>query len=170
MGKEIISLEGQKFDKLFVDHLDHIENQRRYWYCICDCNGEDNIRIISTDVLKSGRSRSCGCTKSKRISESKFIDLIGKRYGRLIVLSENGVVDNSRNWNCKCDCGNDKIVSTRDLQSGHVQSCGCYAIDCNRIGFGEASFNSLIIAYRGRAEKRNFSFNLGREEFRNITK
>lgn len=28
-------------------------------------------------------------------------------------------------WKCICDCGNYKEASTRELRSGHIQSCGC---------------------------------------------
>lgn len=27
---------------------------------------------------------------------------------------------------CKCDCGNEKIISGSSLRSGRVKSCGCY--------------------------------------------
>lgn len=30
-----------------------------------------------------------------------------------------------RYWNCKCDCGNFKVVKTNDLTHGNVKSCGC---------------------------------------------
>lgn len=56
---------------------------------------------------------------------AKF-NMLGKRFGRLIVLEESqerkwGQVW----WRCKCDCGNEKIVAGRDLRFGRVQSCGC---------------------------------------------
>lgn len=28
-------------------------------------------------------------------------------------------------WICKCDCGNETIVQSSHLRSGHTQSCGC---------------------------------------------
>ena len=28
-------------------------------------------------------------------------------------------------WVCKCDCGNETIVQSNHLRSGHTQSCGC---------------------------------------------
>ena len=28
-------------------------------------------------------------------------------------------------WKCKCQCGNETIVDTRNLKSGHTKSCGC---------------------------------------------
>jgi hypothetical protein len=51
----------------------------------------------------------------------KFIDLAGKRFGRLIVIS---LVDKTkRQWKCHCDCGQEIIVLSSNL--GHTKSCGC---------------------------------------------
>ena len=53
-------------------------------------------------------------------------DLTGKRFGRLIVLSKTDQKKNgSVLWKCRCDCGNEKEVTSRDLNSGRVKSCGC---------------------------------------------
>lgn len=53
-------------------------------------------------------------------------DLIGQRFGKLTVLKELEKVKNgSRVWLCKCDCGNTKEVTTRDLNNHRVASCGC---------------------------------------------
>lgn len=56
----------------------------------------------------------------------KLVDLSGKVFGRLTVIKENG---RSRKrcvlWECKCDCGNTKTVSSEFLNSGETQSCGC---------------------------------------------
>lgn len=58
------------------------------------------------------------------------IDLIGKRFGRLLALEESerhysksGI--GARMWKCKCDCGNIKTLSTSNLTTGNTRSCGC---------------------------------------------
>jgi hypothetical protein len=58
---------------------------------------------------------------------AKLVDLVGKRYGRLVVLErvENATNGSSR-WLCKCDCGSTRIHTAGTLNSGVVQSCGCY--------------------------------------------
>lgn len=58
------------------------------------------------------------------------LNLKGKRFGRLVVLdrAENSKTGNTR-WICKCDCGNDTIVSANHLRRGGVKSCGCYKKD-----------------------------------------
>jgi len=57
---------------------------------------------------------------------SRRIDLIGQKFGRLIVIQRvnNDKWGNSR-WLCKCDCENETIVLGSNLQSNHTQSCGC---------------------------------------------
>ncbi len=57
---------------------------------------------------------------------SKRIDEIGNRYGRWLVLSEAGR-DKWRSilWLCRCNCGTEKIVSGKNLRTGHRKSCGC---------------------------------------------
>ena len=53
-------------------------------------------------------------------------NLTGKRYGRLIVLKENGKTNHGDlRWLCKCDCGNIKTITGSKLKSGWTKSCGC---------------------------------------------
>lgn len=60
----------------------------------------------------------------------RFIDLTGKRFGRLIVIceapkrrAENG--RSQRMWLCQCDCGKQKEVFGENLRCGKTLSCGC---------------------------------------------
>lgn len=55
---------------------------------------------------------------------SKFIDLTGQRFGRLVAVEpirENGHI----RWRCECDCGGSAVTTASKLRSGHTQSCGC---------------------------------------------
>lgn len=56
---------------------------------------------------------------------SKCIDLIGKRFGKLVVM-ERDLSKKRTAWKCKCDCGNIKNVQACHLLSGATTSCGCY--------------------------------------------
>jgi hypothetical protein len=57
--------------------------------------------------------------------------LVGQRFGRLTVISE----ELNRNkygqvvWLCQCDCGNQTTCSTNLLNRGTKQSCGCLALE-----------------------------------------
>lgn len=63
---------------------------------------------------------------------SKFIDLTGQRFGRLLVLGFDKK-DRFRQfmWLCKCDCGNVVSVRGYSLRSGNTQSCGCLQKETN---------------------------------------
>ena len=54
-------------------------------------------------------------------------NLLGKRFGKLVVIDElpNGKNFRTR-WKCQCDCGNISETGSADLKSGHTKSCGCY--------------------------------------------
>ena len=54
------------------------------------------------------------------------IDLTGKRFGRLFVLS---VADRKYHLICVCDCGNKCTVAISSLKSGSTQSCGCLRLE-----------------------------------------
>lgn len=58
----------------------------------------------------------------------KFIDLTGKRYGKLTVL-ERVQTSKKTKWKCKCDCGNEVVVASDNLRSGHSRSCGCLKLE-----------------------------------------
>lgn len=62
---------------------------------------------------------------------AKGESLIGKRFGRLVVLEalprerySNGKFKSAK-WRCKCDCGNEVVVSSKSLGSETTRSCGC---------------------------------------------
>lgn len=61
------------------------------------------------------------------------IDLVGEKFGRLLVLSKTDKRDVSGNvvWMCLCECGNIAEIRTSNLKNSHAQSCGCLAKEVN---------------------------------------
>lgn len=55
----------------------------------------------------------------------KFIDLVGRRFGRLVVLKRSVNCGARTVWECKCDCGNICNVKSYCLRDGTTRSCGC---------------------------------------------
>lgn len=54
------------------------------------------------------------------------LDLLGKRFGRLVVVAEAGRTKYGNViWECGCDCGRISIIETSNLSSGDTKSCGC---------------------------------------------
>ena len=52
-------------------------------------------------------------------------NLVGERYGRLLVVERAENINQRVRWICKCDCGNSVIVSAHSLRGGDTKSCGC---------------------------------------------
>lgn len=69
------------------------------------------------------------CLK-RGIEMGKYIDLKGKKFGRLTAEKRNGS-DKYNNclWQCKCDCGNTIIVRGNSLRCGNTTSCGCHRLE-----------------------------------------
>lgn len=52
-------------------------------------------------------------------------NLVGTRFGRLVVLERVGSKNSNILWGCLCDCGNIHDAISRDLKNGRIKSCGC---------------------------------------------
>lgn len=52
--------------------------------------------------------------------------IIGKRFGRLLVIELDRIENHKTWWKCKCDCGKETVVYRGGLTSGDIVSCGCY--------------------------------------------
>ncbi len=78
---------GQKFNRLEVVGFDHSSNKGKpYWYCRCDCGGENRV---TTGNLRSGKVKSCGCLAVEAFSNT--ITKHGLRYHPLYKVWSNMV-------------------------------------------------------------------------------
>jgi len=115
-------LSGQRVGRLVI--IQPTEKRMRghiAWECKCDCG---NTVYLPTDVLRSGHTRSCGCLLKD--NSQKIKDLVGQRFGRLVVIKNMGETANGKAvWECLCDCGNITKVRSTSLLSGGTRSCGC---------------------------------------------
>lgn len=107
-------LTGERFGKLVVK-----SKAGRSWHCVCDCGG---TRKAGTNLLVSGGVKSCGCLKRP--------NLVGQRFGKLLVVSSAGSIKKKSGadsaWECMCDCGNTIVRRGSVLRlSGPWTSCGC---------------------------------------------
>lgn len=66
---------------------------------------------------------------------AKLIDITGKRFGRLVVIERSKKCDKRKHtyWICKCDCGNEKVISREHLIHETTKSCGCLGKEVKRI-------------------------------------
>jgi hypothetical protein len=59
MGRLFIDLAGKRFERIIVVQKTNMKvGTHIVWRCICDCGKEI---LISSDCLRSGRTKSCGC-------------------------------------------------------------------------------------------------------------
>lgn len=112
----------------------------RFFKCQCDCG---KINTIRASHLISGESNSCrNCAKREEI-------IPGTVFGKLTILYEVEFDKyNHRCFKCRCECGNEKLVSLQDLKSGKVRSCGCLRRTNHRKTHGETK-TRLYKVWRG---------------------
>lgn len=131
MGK-FQDLTGKTFGRLTV--LERAESRTTpsgytltQWRCKCLC-GKEIITLGSS--LRCGDTTSCGCYLDETRGKSSKKDILGLRFGRLVVAQELQP-DKFQNvqWLCKCDCGKTTVATTTCLRNGHTKSCGCLKHD-----------------------------------------
>lgn len=114
------------------------------YICRCKCGNE---RIIPRQTLISGNSKSCGCYHKELVSQQSLVDLVGRRFGYLTVISRaDAKVKGDVYWNVICDCGTKKIVSGHSMKKGDIISCGC-----STVSGGELEIKQIL-------QKNNISF------------
>lgn len=103
------------------------------WLCKCTCGETKSVQAVN---LKLGKTKSCGCLAreltSERLSGKPVVpqvNLIGQRFGRLLVVGIHESGNGSVVWRCRCDCSKETTVSTAMLRSGNTRSCGCLRDD-----------------------------------------
>ena len=87
--------------------------------------------------------------RERSLSMSKFIDLTGQKFNRLMVVEKTDKRSKGGSviWKCKCDCGNPDYVyvASNNLRSGHTKSCGCLQKEqIQAVGFKNSKANNLI--------------------------
>lgn len=82
----------------------------------------------------------------------------GEKFGRWTVVSPADSLGGERASKCRCDCGAERVVKTRNLRSGRSNSCGCFKRDQARIqpkattthGLSGAPEYTIWVSMRGR--------------------
>lgn len=60
---------------------------------------------------------------------------VGERWGKLTIIRPVDVGRGRTGYECRCDCGNVKIVKVyQHMTSGKLTSCGCYKSEKDRVG------------------------------------
>jgi hypothetical protein len=164
---------GKVYGNWKVLRLDVKKSRRThigYWRCRClACR--KTVRSVAGTSLRNGTSTGCGCERLGKMVKARVPDLVGKLFGRGVVLDRQQIGDGDRpgRWRLRCfgslaelleaedlrhchgdeaalgmlaaslkergaeqgleDCGQIYFAPTGHLNSGHTQSCGCWASD-----------------------------------------
>jgi len=129
MGKRLYDLTGQKFGRLTVLGPGTTEKGTPGWECLCECG---DVKVIATNSLRSGKTKSCGCYKVQGMAEHRLVDLTGMTFGKLTVIERAPNRGRTVMWRCSCSCGKETITTAEGLKGGTVKSCGCLRAEANR--------------------------------------
>jgi hypothetical protein len=104
----------------------------------------------------------------------KALELIGKKFGRLTVIASAGRTKYGKSkWLCKCDCGNEKEISSKHFKNGDTKSCGCLRHEHPGMKPKEdiCACSNLLFNnnYKSNAIRKGVAFELTLEEFIKIT-
>ena len=88
----------------------------RLFNCVCEC-GTKSIKR-KADIFKSLGCIKCNITKSAKIEE-----IIGKKFGKWIVIKEAFHDKPNKYYECRCDCGNVNRVKGSALRDGKSTCC-----------------------------------------------
>lgn len=139
MAIDYKEFEGLKINMLTVQYWSTKINM---WVAECECGG---TKLLNTNQVrgKVHQPYSCGCkTKHDANKAERLKNLVGKRFGKVVLLSMVKSKDDCRGyrervyfganknqiWRCACDCGNDVLYTIEALRQlpPERQSCGCH--------------------------------------------
>lgn len=114
---------GRKINKWTI--LDFVSDSKTHKFkCKCDCGA---LKLVNVYNLLTGKSKDCGCGRKATLSTLKASSLVGKKFGKLLVIEElpERTKYKRLQYKCVCDCGREIIAHSLSLLSGHTASCGC---------------------------------------------
>lgn len=146
-----LELTGNKYGKLLVIKYKYLNKKgHTVWECKCDCG---KMHEVIGSYLVAGRVKSCGCTLQP--------DLVGRRYGKLVVKRFIGVSERRKSlWECLCDCGKLTIAKGTSLRAGLTCSCGCAA------GFQETHGKSRTREYAAWSDMKSRCLNINNKAYK----
>ena len=151
---------GDKFTFLTV--LSDVKDSKKRIECICDCGKITQVLIY--DLIKE-HTKSCGCLKNITIKNTHKTNLkhdikIGDVFKRLTVI-ELLFNPSNKKVKCRCECGNETILSVSNLLK--TNSCGCFH---KEIMASKNPWQTELNSYKHHnADKRNLIWDLSLENF-----
>lgn len=126
---------GTRFGRLVVvvDPVWDMVAGKKVRVCVvaCDCG---NTITITMRALRDNKTH-CGCRTRRKLP-----NLTNMRFGRLTVLAVGTNLRGIKGrrvkvYQCRCDCGKEKLVEPSSLIDGRTKSCGCILAEINAARF-----------------------------------
>ena len=117
-----------------------------------------NTIKTTSSRLKSGHTQSCGCARYPTV------DLTGKKFNHLTVISFSHSTSHKVFWNCLCDCGKATVVRGDYLKNGKTTSCGCVTqetLEDGRTKLKKAFVDGTSVSQISPERKLNFNNKTG---------
>lgn len=143
---------------IVISRAENSADGKARWWCYCDCDKHKKRRKkipVYGESLRAGPGRatvSCGCLrvergiaagKAKKGKRGKDADLVGKRFGKLVVIKRTKEIGLKQSqWVCKClNCGRKKVFRSDWLLSKRRKiSCGCLNTGHKRARAGKVHY------------------------------
>ncbi len=100
---------GERFGKLEIINISS-DNSNVKYFCKCDCGNQDWFWASN---LLYGKVNSC--KECRTIPD----DITGKQINAWTVLEQR----EDNHWLCRCECGNEVVLSKRNLRSQKCADC-----------------------------------------------
>lgn len=131
-------IDAQRYlDRIKEKHGDKVEILSEYqgkdssidYVYHCDKHGDTYKTAKASHLFEKSFKPCKECTY-----ENAGTVRVGDKFNKLTIIERS--VDyispkgrREKQWLCRCDCGNEKVVSTSHLKTGFVKSCGCIIKD-----------------------------------------
>ena len=86
------------------------------------------------------------------------LQLNGMKFGRLTVVERLANRGRDVYWKCKCYCGGEKEVSTKNLRNGKVKSCGCLMKEASTKAISDFNASNAVKRRSGRSLMFSYDF------------
>ena len=126
---------GQTFGELTAVKFVRSDRGQSIYLFKCSCGKYVELPIKR---VRYGNTSSCGHIWTDWNDSTKS-DIIGQRFGKLVVKSYAGVDSHgATTFKCLCDCGNTTIVARYSLVDNRTHSCGCIC------SVGESNIQNIL--------------------------
>lgn len=113
--------------------IEYIGNKTYKCISACECKKEI---VVPTSFIHKQKYCGTDCFESKQeISNRNKKNILGQKFGKLIVVKMSPKRTSTRNifWECICECGNIRIVDSYDLRHNQIKCCVQCATNNNKI-------------------------------------